>query len=488
MKIPLIIFLALFYLSITQQTHNIVLSPSGSTIDDTPLVEEAINGVSEIPNSVLITEPNTYVLQGEYVGHVFVKLNETENATLILNGVNITNPNGPGIVISRAREIDDYDYSREDPITVERAKKVDWANVGIRIIIADDSENIVNAGHDDDYDGAFFSKVSMVIDGGVKGNGKLTIIADSEGLDSKRHMQINGGIFNIVANDDGINPSKDYGSVLEINGGTLRINGGQSQSRGDGIDCNGILIINGGDVISSGYGIDSGFDGTSGIIINGGIAIGAGSMIDRADDGCKQPTMNLMFKSNVDPKKVLTIEDSKKNVIVRFSIAEAGFVEGSKLNSFNTLIVSHPKFETFKIYKVFLDGVQLSYNLNGDSWSFGPPDGPGGDPMGPGGNPPDQGGNPPMLIADDQQTNNQTQEDQTHGGGGPPDFPWGNNRDSGSNKDKKGDNYYKVNENNANEKGEEDNDDSSEEDEEVEYRSIFMLTKNVETFSGVTQV
>ena len=301
-------------------------------MDDSPLVEEATNGVSEIPNSVLITESNTYVLQGEYIGHVFVKLNKTENATFILNGVNITNPNGPGIVISRAREIDKNKYTRLNPITVERAKQVDWDNVGIRIIIADDTENIVNAGHDDDYDGAFFSKVSMVIDGGVKGNGKLTIIADSEGLDTKRHMQINGGVINIMANDDGINPSKEYGSVFELNGGTLRVNGGQSKSRGDGIDCNGILIINGGDVISSGYGIDSGFDGTSGIIINGGIAIGAGSMIDRADEESKQPTMNLMFKSDVDPKKVLTIEDSKKNVIVKFSLAEAGFIEGTKLN------------------------------------------------------------------------------------------------------------------------------------------------------------
>ena len=102
-----------------------------------------------------------------------------------------------------------------------------------------------------------------------------------------------------------------------------------------------------------------------------------------------------------------------------------------------------------KIYKVFLDGKLVGYNPNGGRRSFW-----GGGNQGPGGQ------------------------------------PWwgGNSKDSGSNKDKKGDNYYKVNENNVNEKGEEDNDDSSEEDEEVEYRSIFMLTKNVETFSGVTQV
>ena len=236
---------------------------------------------------------------------------------------------------------------------------------------------------------------------------------------------------------------------MEINGGKFRINGGQSQSRGDGIDCNGILIINGGEIISAGYKMDSGLDGSAGIIINGGIAIGAGSPIDTADEGCLQPSMNLIFNSNVGPNQVLTIEDSKGNVIVKFSPAGAGFIEGSVLHTYNTLIVSHPKFETFKIYKVFLDGKLVGYNPNGGRRSFW-----GGGNQGPGGQ------------------------------------PWwgGNSKDSGSNKDKKGDNYYKVNENNANEKGEEDNDDSSEEDEEVEYRSIFMLTKNVETFSGVTQV
>ena len=476
MKIPLIIFLALFYLSITQQTHNIVLSPSGSTIDDTPLVEEAINGVSEIPNSVLIRESNTYVLQGEYIGHVYVKLNKTENATLILNGVNITNPNGPGIVISRAREIDDYDYSREDPITVERAKKVDWANVGIRIIIADDSENIVNAGHDDDYDGAFFSKVSMVIDGGVKGNGKLTIIADSEGLDSKRHMQINGGIFNIIAKDDGINASKDYGSVVEINGGKIRINGGQSQYSGDGIDCNGILIINDGDIISAGFEIDSGLDSTSGIIINGGNVIGAGSPIDLAGEGSKQPSMNLIFNTVIEAKKTLTIEDSKGNVIVKFSPVEAGFIEGSIIHDYSTLIISNPKLETFKMYKIFLDGKRVDYSLNGGDWPLGPD--PWDDP-----NfefPPEpMAENTPMTIGED----NMEEEEEEW------DLPWIYKRDKGKNKDKKGDKYYKVNLNNVFEKKEEeDDDDENYEKREVLRWSIFMLTKNVETFEGVIEI
>lgn len=443
MKISPIIFLTILFLS-HESTHNIVLSPSGSTVDDTPLVQDPINGVSEIPNSILIREPNTYILQGNYIGQVFIKLDdETKNSTIVLNGVNITNPNGPGIVISRAREIDNYKYSDKDYITYEKALKVDWGNIGVRIVIADDSENIINAGYNDDYDGAIYSKISIVIDGGVKGNGKLTIIAGYEGLNSKRHIQINGGIINIVAYDDGINGSEEYGSLIEINGGKITVNGGQSLQRGDGIDCNGMLLINGGEVIAAGYErMDSGLDASAGLIITGGIAIGTGSSMDKAGNGCKQPSMNLKFTSDIDPKSVFTIEDSKGNVIVRFSPSDCGFVEGSILHGYPAMTISHPKFETFKVYRLFVDGKLMGYSSNVAKSSFG------------------------------------------FGG-------WGSNVDNGDNKDKKGENYYKVNLNNGLEKGDsnkQNNQQSNVKSDEVEYRSVFLFSKIVESFQGIAVV
>ena len=39
----------------------------------------------------------------------------------------------------------------------------------------------------------------MVISGGSKGNGVLKVIGDSEGLDTTKHLLIEGGVINIAA-------------------------------------------------------------------------------------------------------------------------------------------------------------------------------------------------------------------------------------------------------------------------------------------------
>ena len=43
------------------------------------------------------------------------------------------------------------------------------------------------------YDGAFYSKMSMNVDGGEKGNGVLNIQAENEGLDTELHLTISVG-------------------------------------------------------------------------------------------------------------------------------------------------------------------------------------------------------------------------------------------------------------------------------------------------------
>ena len=59
------------------------------------------------------------------------------------------------------------------------------------------------------YDGAFYSKKTLNINGGAKGNGILNITAKNEGLDSELHLTINGGIINISSGNDGINTNED---------------------------------------------------------------------------------------------------------------------------------------------------------------------------------------------------------------------------------------------------------------------------------------
>ena len=346
-----------------EDSHSIILGTDYSTIDGVKLSSESLYGVTEENSRVLITEPGLYVLSGEYNGQVKVKLSnpDEDEATLLLNGVTITNSNGPGVLITKAREIDATEYSRTNSISYNTASSLDFTHAGIKIILADDSINVVNASHEDGHDAAFFSKVSMVISGETKGNGILTVIGDTEGLDTKKHLLIEGGIVKISAQDDGINTNHDYGSVVMINGGKVLVNGGCG-SEGDGIDSNGMIIINGGEVISSSKPQgDSGLDSNSGLIINGGKVIGTGSSMDGADEGCGQPSMNLIFGSQVGVNSVLVVKDESGNELFNFCPSTCGFVDGTVLHTYPAATISHPDFKLNTVYHFYLDGKQLGY-------------------------------------------------------------------------------------------------------------------------------
>ena len=97
-------------------------------------------------------------------------------------------------------------------------------------------------------DGAFYSYVSLLIDGNT---GIMNINAPTyEGLDSELHLTINGGYINIVSNDDGINVNEDEVSVFTMNNGRLSIFAGQG-AEGDVIDSNGFITVNGGTILGA---------------------------------------------------------------------------------------------------------------------------------------------------------------------------------------------------------------------------------------------
>ena len=412
-------------------------------VDGVEISEEGVYGVYEKDNKITISEPGTYVLNGEYNGKFRVKLNDPDgHVTLILDGVTITNPSGTGLLITSAHEIDERkDYNRTNRITYEQAKNLDFSDVGIRIVLADDSINTVDASHDEKHDSSFFSKISMVIEGEKKGNGILNVIGDTEGLDTKKHMLIKGGVINISAQDDGINASKEYGSVVIIDGGKLTIHAGIGKE-GDGIDSNGMLIINGGEVISAGDPkFDAGLDGSAGIFINGGKVIGVGSSLDGADEA-DQPTMNLNFDEEIAPNSELTIIDADGNKLFNFCPQKAGFDPKYELENYKAAIVSHPDFKLDTVYHIYIDGEQLGFTGNKHMMPF-PTGGNWGPPPGI-----EQGGWPP---------GNQEEGGWQPGDGAPP--GWGNWG----------------------------NDDTSEE-EDGTLKTDFILTKSMLYFSGITKV
>ena len=242
---------------------------------------------------VHITKPGTYTVSGKLsLGQIAVDLGEeAENdpnavVTLILDGLDITCRVAPATIFYNVYECGDTENPTAD---------VDTSDAGANVILAPGSNNRVVGSHVakiykpgtekklHKYDAAFYSKMSM----NVGGEGILRLEADNEGLDSELHLTINGGEIFIESGNDGINTNEDGVSVTTVNGGFLRIDVAGTTGEGDGIDSNGWLVINGGNVFAYGCGdsADAGIDSDMGIHLNGGTVIATGNMLDRIEDG-----------------------------------------------------------------------------------------------------------------------------------------------------------------------------------------------------------
>ena len=250
----------------------------------------------------------------------------------------------PAVIFYNVYECGDKDNAIKD---------VDTTKAGANVIIADGSVNNINGSHVariyksyelneegtevvdskklHKYDAAFYSKMTMNVNGGTKGTGELNIVADNEGLDSELHLTINGGNINITSGNDGINTNEDGVSVTTLNGGNLKINVTGSTGEGDGIDSNGWLVINGGRVMASacGFSGDAGIDSDMGIYINGGTVMATGNMLDRIS-GSEQNYAVFTFNSNQKGGAVYTLKNGKNKEIL----------EVTPENDFSILILS----------------------------------------------------------------------------------------------------------------------------------------------------
>ena len=295
---------------------------------------------------VHITRAGTYRLSGTLPkGQIAVDLGEGAESdpsavvTLILDGVNITCEVAPAVIFYRVYECGNTDNPSKD---------VDTSSAGANVIIADGSRNTVNGSYvariykpgtvvlnaagtavDDakklhKYDGAFYSKMSMNMDGGEEGSGTLAIYAKNEGLDSELHLTVNGGNISIFSGNDGINTNEDGVSVTTINGGTLNITVTGETGEGDGIDSNGWLVINGGSVIASACATsaDAGIDSDMGIHINGGTVIAGGHMLDRIEDGGQSYAVFSFAQKQIGGEALL-LKDKDGAVIQEFTLPNA---------------------------------------------------------------------------------------------------------------------------------------------------------------------
>ena len=253
---------------------------------------------------VHITEPGMYSVSGQLSkGQIAVDLGEDaeENpdavVTLVMNGADINCDVAPAVIFYNVYECGSTEEA-------DATNTVDTTSAGANVYIMNGTENNITGSHVariyesyelneegtevvdskklHKYDAAFYSKMTMNVDGAENTTGVLNINADNEGLDSELHLTINGGNINIASGNDGINTNEDGISVTTVNGGNLTIKVTGDTGEGDGIDSNGWLVINGGTVIAEACStsMDGGIDSDMGIHINGGSVYATGNMID----------------------------------------------------------------------------------------------------------------------------------------------------------------------------------------------------------------
>jgi len=349
-------------------------NPYGEGTDDDKHTAEEAAAVTVVN----ITQAGTYRLSGKLSsGQIRVDLGEDAAkdkdavVTLVFDGVDINCDVAPAVVFLNVYECDaewDVDTATKD---------VDISSAGANVIVADGSTNNIEGAYvakifkDKDgekklwkQDGAFYSYMSMNINGEKENSGVLNITADNEGLCAELHLAINGGNINIISQNDGINTNEDGVSVTAINGGNIHVMAGLGVE-GDGIDSNGWIVINGGTVVSAGHpNTDSGIDNENGFYANGGTVVSIGATVDWAELGSTQTTLNLQFKKPITTDQAFTITNEEGKVVFCYNPAQDDIIS-TQVRNCRGVVISSPDFVLGETYYLHIGGAVDGKNNGG---------------------------------------------------------------------------------------------------------------------------
>ena len=289
---------------------------------------------------------------------------------------------------SQGKETETSEASKEASSGLEATfTGVDTENAGANIVIAEDSENNIEGSYvatvyEDtsseepetlyDQDGAIYSLESLNITGETNDDSILNVTGENEGISTEMHLTVNGGYINIEAEDDAMNANVDGVSCITINDGNVVAIGGLGEA-GDGIDSNGWVAINGGNVLASANpSSDSGIDSDNGSYINGGTVVALGSTMDWAESNSDQVTMNLKFAEMQNKNAAIKITDTDGKTVFEFDPDSNDLLKSAN-RKYQGVVISTDQFEVGDEYNVYIDDVLQGYQ--GTSIVTGPTSG-----------------------------------------------------------------------------------------------------------------
>lgn len=203
-------------------------------------------------------------------------------------------------------------------------------------------------------DDGIHSDTDMLIGGGT-----INIAKSYEGIESQ-NITINDGVIDVVASDDGINigggndssstsgrpgqntfESNSSAGILTINGGDITVD-----ASGDGLDSNGSIEMNGGNVVvygptNDGNGAldyDQTFDITGGNLY----VAGSNGMAQTLSSSSSQSFVAVGFTSSVTGGTRVTVSDSNGNVVYSFTPTK----------DFGMVCISGAEISTSKSYTI----------------------------------------------------------------------------------------------------------------------------------------
>lgn len=276
----------LFVLLFTSSTilfFNLNNNKDIDVIDEITYKEDKIEWEKYTTNEIVlndnlkITSPGIYKLSGNLDGNVTI--NTEGYVKIILSNAQITNNDGPAIMIEKAEKV----YIELEENTINK--------------LVDDGTS--------EYDGVIYSTDDLVIDG----LGTLEIEANNkDGIVSKDNIVILNGNINIISTDDGIR-GKDY---VDIINGNINIT-----STGDGIKTTNNTDLNVGYVfIANGtINIESQKDG---IVAEGDIKIENGIFNIKTGSGSSVTSKDSIMWNRFSLNNTETV--SKKAIKARSNI------------------------------------------------------------------------------------------------------------------------------------------------------------------------